>query len=637
MMAHDPCWSASYPANTSRPLFACRRWGVNVHFTFATDSTLAALSRAFKIVRMDLRWATVEPAAGVYNYNWTAYDRWVSLQERSGLQPYLILDGANPKIIPPSPGCPSGCKPATPEARAKWVRFAVAAMRRYANRSIVWELENEPNGGWWAPKPNATDYARLALALAAAKRAAGSGIAQEVLVGPALAGMTCWTSWQSHQAHCEPYDYLREMAAAGGLAAFDALSVHPYVVGAPEQHDDAAGRSAFMQTWGGWATLRETLRGYPNGGLPLLSGEWGWATCSNRSGGGGDQPAVCDRGASPDASSESDQAMYLARQWLSNVRHNLSISIYYDWEDDGGNSSLGEDNFGVLRHDGKTPKPAYAAASTLQRLFGSRNYLGGVPIIGGNATGHGHGHGHGHGRGAFAFGMAFGAPLAAPASPTIARPLPSAATQGFGTESVDALAIWSLALPLSCSAPSLVGVGHRTKCPGRFFEGPATLLSNSTYSTCEGLCRQTPGCRSYAVWPSPEGGERHCRADYSRCAAPQYQASCWDGRSASCGEDNASYVRAYSLSQAACTLSLSVQVAPSPAQAPPAASGGWPGAQAQAQAQACFDEVGYLGVRSGRQHRQTPEGVLQISGVGEAPVYLLRAPCAKRDPSTARR
>lgn len=560
---------------------------------------------------MDMRWAAVEPAAGIYN--WTAYDGWLSLQERSGIQPYLILDGANPSIIPPSPGCPSGCRPATPEARAKWVQFAVAAMRRYANRSIVWELENEPNGRWWTPKPNATDYARLALALAAAKRVPGSGLAQEVLVGPALAGITCWSTWQSHKAHCDPYDYLREMAAAGGLAAFDALSVHPYVVGAPEQHDESVERS-LMQTWGGWRTLRETIRGYPNGGLPLLSGEWGWATCSNHSSGGGSQPAVCNGGASPDASSEADQARYLARQWLSNARDNLSISIYYDWMDDGDNSTLGEHNFGVVHHDGKTPKQAYTAASALQTLFGSRNYLGGLPIIGGNGTGPT----SGGGRTPFAFAMAFGVPLAAPSSPTIARPLPSAAAQGFGTEPVDALALWSLAMPASCATPSLVGVQHKTKCPGRFFEGSAMLLANMS---CDDACRHTPGCRSYVVWPEAKGGERHCRASYSRCVAPQYQPSCWNGQTKSCGDHNATYVRAFSLSQAACTLSLRVRVPLS------VSSRSRAGGRPVLGADVCFDEVSYLGIRAGQQHRVAPDGVLQISGVGDAPTYLLRVPC----------
>jgi hypothetical protein len=608
MLADDPCWSASYPVSKSRPLFACRRWGVNVHFTTATNSTLSALSHAFKIVRMDMRWQEVEPAAGVYN--WTVYDRWVSLQEQMGVQPYLILDGANPSIIPPSPGCPSGCRPATPADRAKWVQFAVAAMRRYANRSIVWELENEPNGHWWTPKPNATDYARLALALAAAKHAPGSGISQEMVVGPALAGITCWSTWQSHVDHCDPYDYLREMAAAGGLRAFDALSVHPYVVGAPEQHDEAVARR-WMQTWGGWQTLRKTLRGYPNGGLPLLSGEWGWATCSNRSSGGGGHPAVCNGGASPDASSEVDQALYLARQWLSNVRWNLSISIYYDWMDDGENSTLGENNFGVLRSDGKTAKPAYTAAATLQSLFGQRNYLGALSVVGGNGTGADEAGGQPQ-----AFAMAFGAPLATPSSSKIAPPLPSAVAQGFGgkeqSQQVGAMALWSLAVPESCSTTSLVGVGHQTKCPGRFFEGSAALQGNTS---CDALCRQTAGCRSYAVWPAPPGGggERHCRTAYSRCLAPQYQPSCWNGHSASCGNDSATYVRAFSLSQKSCTLSLHVQM---PSSVPSTG--------------ACFDEVSYLGVRSGRQYRVATDGVLRASGVGEGPIYLLRTPCKAR-------
>jgi hypothetical protein len=207
--------------------------------------------------------------------------------------------------------------------------------------------------------------------------------------------------------------------------------------------------------------------------------------------------------------------------------------------------------------------------------------------------------------------MAFGAALTTPSSPTTAPPLPSATARGFGIEPVDALAVWSLAVPAGCSSPALVGLQHETQCPGRFFEGSATLLANSS---CEDLCRQTPGCRSYTVWPTTEGGERHCRASYSRCVAPQYRPSCWDGQSTSCGEDNTTYVRAFSLSQETCTLSLHVQL-------PGSASRPGRGTDE------CFEEVSYLGHRSGRQHRVAHDGVLQVVGVEEAPMYLVRTAC----------
>ena len=82
-------------------------------------------------------------------------------------------------------------------------------------------------------------------------------------------------------------------------------------------------------------------------------------------------------------------------------------------------------------------------------------------------------------------------------------------------------------------------------------------------------------------------------------------------------------MRAFSLSQVACTLSLHVQL--------PASVRSLSHDSERPGEEACFDEVNYLGARSGRQHRET-RGVLQVSGVGEAPLYLLRAPCRTAQP-----
>mgnify|MGYP003878656553 CR=1 FL=1 len=40
---------------------------------------------------------------------------------------------------------------------AAFARYAVATVSRYAGRGVIWEIQNEPNGGFW-PNPNATNY-----------------------------------------------------------------------------------------------------------------------------------------------------------------------------------------------------------------------------------------------------------------------------------------------------------------------------------------------------------------------------------------------------------------------------------------------------------------------------------------------
>ena len=52
----------------------------------------------------------------------------------------------------------------------------------------------------------------------------------------------------------------------------------------------------------------------------------GWSTCISASG----APANCVGGTEPDIVSETDQAMYVARQWLVNAMEGISVSIYYD-------------------------------------------------------------------------------------------------------------------------------------------------------------------------------------------------------------------------------------------------------------------------------------------------------------------
>ena len=103
------------------------------------------------------------------------------------------------------------------EAYARW---AVAAMGHFEGfePQPVLELWNEPTEDvFWNPHPNATEYARLALAVDRARAAAGLK-ATTTLIGPAA-------SWAGGSV----FNFLRQLAAAGVFAAsvYDAVSVHP--------------------------------------------------------------------------------------------------------------------------------------------------------------------------------------------------------------------------------------------------------------------------------------------------------------------------------------------------------------------------------------------------------------------------
>eukprot|EP00041_Stephanoeca_diplocostata_P021350 m.495965 g.495965 ORF g.495965 m.495965 type:complete len:375 (-) comp21804_c0_seq8:1229-2353(-) len=309
-----------------------RRWGVSLHRTDASDETLQHLSMGFRITRQDFRWDVVEKQHGVYNFS--LYESWVDklLSQNPPVLPYFILCYGNPLYS-------NGTSPATKEDIAAFVEFAIAGIRWFRGLGIVWELWNEPNGNFWTPSPNAAAYAALAIAVGHRLRD-DHAISAEIFVGPALSG--------------PDVTFLKAVKASGGLKYFDAISIHPYNFGAPELR----------------LSLYADIRAAVGDGRPLISGEWGWSTCGTP-----DLQENCIKGASPDYNSDLDQANYLARQWLVNTLVDIPISIYYDYENDGHNSSLGEDNFGTRREKDGPPKMAYAAAATLQHLASQRPFV----------------------------------------------------------------------------------------------------------------------------------------------------------------------------------------------------------------------------------------------------------------------
>ena len=149
---------------------------------------------------------------------------------------------------------------------------------------------------------------------------------------------------------------------------------HPYRGSAPESVVDD------------YAAIRALTRRYlpANRSVPpLISGEWGYATCFTSRG----DPAPCIGGATGGATiSRAQQAAFLARQWLVNAMEGIPLSIWYDWSD--GNNCVvtdgpSDDCYGVFENASSTadeaahgpPKPAYDAAVAVQALIGPRPFV----------------------------------------------------------------------------------------------------------------------------------------------------------------------------------------------------------------------------------------------------------------------
>lgn len=293
-------------------------FGVNIHFTDPRPGEMEMLAAAgFKWVRMDLNWGGTERRKGEYDFS--AFDRLVKALKPYGIRPLFILDYRN-KLYD------NNLSPHTPEGRAAFARWAVAAARHFQGQGVLWEMYNEPNiKNFWKPAPKVEDYIALALEVGKALRQA---VPDEQYIGPATSQID--------------FKFLEACFKAGLLEYWSAVSVHPYRNKLPETVTEE------------YAKLRRMIDQYAPKGkiIPIISGEWGFTVEKKRT------PEI--------------QGKFLAREFLLNMMNGVPLSIWYDWHDDGQDPKEREHHFGTVLnpyHAGRSPvydpKPAYLAAKAL--------------------------------------------------------------------------------------------------------------------------------------------------------------------------------------------------------------------------------------------------------------------------------
>ncbi len=302
--------------------------GVNIHFTSPRPGEMRMLAAAgFKWVRMDFLWADTEKHKGIYTFG--AYDHLLKRLKAYHIRAYLILDYGNPlynHMLPPT----------SPAARRAFCRWVAAAVRHFKGQGVIWELWNEPNGGFWKPRPDARAYAQLAVAVGRAIRRVNP---RAIYVGPALSGVL-------------NLGFLKTCFKAGVLRYWNAVSVHPYI----GYNRSNVGPEGVIPHY---AAIRRLISRYEPAGrhIPVLSGEWGYSSAW--------YPGHPGR-----------QARYAVRELLINLYQHIPISMYYDWHDDGPNPRARESNFGLVHYgyypghpQVYKPKQAYLACHTLCRLL----------------------------------------------------------------------------------------------------------------------------------------------------------------------------------------------------------------------------------------------------------------------------
>ncbi len=329
LLAFAPAIASLPIAPPTSPMILPAGLGVNIHFTHPQPGEMEQLAAAgFTFVRMDLGWNHIEKAKG--QYDWSAYESLLKSLKPYNIRTVFILDYINPLYD-------DNESPHTDQGRKAFATWAVAAVKHFAGRGIVWEMYNEPNIHFWRPTPNTDDYIKLALATGKALRASAPN---EIYVGPACSRID--------------FPFLEACFKGGVLEYFDAVSVHPYRPHGPET------------VAADYRKLRALIEQYKPAGksIPIFSGEWGYSSAWNNV-------------------SEDKQGEMLSRQWLTNISEGIPLSIWYDWHDDGTDPKESEHHFGTVHND-YTPKPAYLAAQELTTTlrgfhFNKRLFIGDNP------------------------------------------------------------------------------------------------------------------------------------------------------------------------------------------------------------------------------------------------------------------
>jgi len=302
--------------------------GVNIHFTTGHEKDLDLIAAAgFRFIRMDFGWGSIERKKG--EYNWSAYEGLTDNLEKRGLRAIYILDYSNSlyeeaavtKHAITGKEQRDTASPQHPESVAAFAQWAAAAAKHFHGRHVIWEIWNEPNIFFWKPKPDAQQYSTLALATCKAIR----GVEPDAtIIGPASSEL--------------PWPFLEIVFQSGVLEYLDAVSVHPYRSRSKPPETAAAD----------YQKLRDLIERYAPPAkrkLPIVSGEWGYSTHT--------------KGVTVET-----QAMFIARQQLSNLLNGVPLSIWYDWKNDGPDPNENEHNFGTVTPELK-PKPSYIAVQTL--------------------------------------------------------------------------------------------------------------------------------------------------------------------------------------------------------------------------------------------------------------------------------
>ena len=306
--------------------------------------TLLATS-GFGLARTHLTWAVVQPPTAPPNFHNDGYNAFVQHLKSLHIRPVFELSYCNPAF--PSPATASG--------RKAFAAFAADAAQHFRNDGVIWEIWNEPNGGYWnctgqtgGAVANPDAYAKLAIATSTAIWKVDPSA---TIIGPASSNFD-WT-------------WFHQLATDGMLGALSAFSVHGYGANTPEEQ---APNYALLQAF----LARHPVNGHP---LPIVMSEWGWETFNPLPTGWCCNLAV--------------QAEYVVRMMLDDLQAGVDFSVWYQFQ--GGtptNDSGGQGSYGLVFGGTLAPKPSYQAMQVLSSTLSGQNYVAADDVAACTATEH---------------------------------------------------------------------------------------------------------------------------------------------------------------------------------------------------------------------------------------------------------
>jgi len=301
------------------------RLAVNAHDVMDRRDLDIARDAGFSAVRLDLAWASVERAPGVYDFS--QFDAFIPALAARGLRLHLIVDYTND--LYPALDSQQFRTTTVPAFAAVARAFA----RRFAGNGISYEVWNEPNlERFWPPSVGASGFATLCNAAIAALH---EGDPRAKVSTGGLAGFDS--------------DFLTNILADGAGQGADAIGVHPY----RREGGESVGYDLLR--------FRTLVSKQASPVPPIWSTEWGYSSTWEGDGHG--------------AAERMRQAQLVAREVLSGWAVGFPLIAIYSLRDDGTDPTNAEHNFGLIETN-YTEKPALAAVRTLAQSARGHGLVG---------------------------------------------------------------------------------------------------------------------------------------------------------------------------------------------------------------------------------------------------------------------